>query len=61
MDLEKVKKNFNWDPSAGDYSKSQVSFERRIQRRKRFRNIFLTVLYVLILISIIIFVLIKYE
>ncbi len=51
MDIEKVKKNYKWDPMRGDYSKSYVSYERRIQKRKQTRNLLLTILYVLILIA----------
>ncbi len=50
MDLEKIKKNFDWDPLKGDYSKSNVSYERRLQTKKRIRNLVLTILYVLLLI-----------
>jgi hypothetical protein len=51
MDLEKVKKNYKWDPMRGDYSKSYVSYERRMQKKKQTRNLLLTILYVLILIA----------
>ena len=51
MDLEKVKKNYKWDPMRGDYSKSYVSYERRIQKKKQIRNLLLTILYILILIA----------
>ena len=51
MDLEKVKKNYKWDPMRGDYSKSYVSYERRIQKKKQTRNLLLTILYILILIA----------
>lgn len=51
MDIEKVKKNYKWDPMRGDYSKSYVSYERRIQKRKQTRNLLLTILYILILIA----------
>lgn len=56
MDLEKVKKNYKWDPMRGDYSKSYVSYERRIQKKKQTRNLLLTILYVLILIVSIYFI-----
>ncbi|HMS33047.1 MAG TPA: hypothetical protein PKC91_03090 [Ignavibacteria bacterium] len=51
MDIEKVKKNYKWDPMRGDYSKSYVSYERRLQKKKQTRNLLLTILYVLILIA----------
>ncbi|MEO8664022.1 MAG: hypothetical protein ABI462_00885 [Ignavibacteria bacterium] len=51
MDLEKVKKNYKWDPMGGDYSKSYVSYERRIHKRKRIRNLFLITLYIGALIA----------
>ncbi len=51
MDLEKVKKNYKWDPMRGDYSKSYVSYERRLQKKKQTRNLLLTILYVVILIA----------
>lgn len=51
MDIEKVKKNYKWDPMRGDYSKSYVSYERRIQKKKQTRNLLLTILYILILIA----------
>ena len=51
MDLEKVKKNYKWDPMRGDYSKSYVSYERRIQKKKQTRNLLLTILYILILVA----------
>ena len=37
MDLEKVKQNYKWDPSRGDYSKSFVSYERRVQKKKHIK------------------------
>ncbi len=51
MDLEKVKKNYKWDPMRGDYSKSYVSYERRIQKKKQLRNILLVSLYIVLLIA----------
>lgn len=51
MDLEKVKKNYKWDPMRGDYSKSYVSYERRLHKKKQTRNLLLTILYILILIA----------
>lgn len=59
MDLEKIKKNFDWDPEKGDYSKSDVSYERRMQTRKRLRTVVLKILYILILI-VSIYLLFKY-
>jgi hypothetical protein len=50
MDLEKTKKNYKWDPMRGDYSKSYVSYERRMYRRKKFRHLMFIILYVIILI-----------
>ena len=51
MDLEKIKKNYKWDPMGGDYSKSYVSYERRIHKRKRIRNLLLIALYIVALIA----------
>ena len=50
MDLEKVKKNYEWDPLKGDYTKHDVYEERRLLKKKEIRNKVFTVLYVLILI-----------
>lgn len=61
MDLEKVKKNYKWDPNRGDYSKSYVSYERRMYRRKKIRNTFLILLYVLILAASIFFIYRKFK
>ncbi|MDZ4711391.1 MAG: hypothetical protein SGI89_03590 [bacterium] len=61
MDLEKVKKNYKWDPMRGDYSKSYVSYERRIYRRKKIRNVSLTILYIIILIVSIIVIYQKFK
>ena len=58
MDLEKVKKNYEWDPHKGDYTKLDVYEERKLLKKKEIRNKVITVLYVLILIiSIIVTVL----
>ncbi|MEO8210197.1 MAG: hypothetical protein ABI840_06525 [bacterium] len=55
MDLEKVKKNYKWDPTKGDYAKEDVSYERRMSRRKQLRNRVLLIFYlVLLIVSIII-------
>jgi len=54
MDIDKVKKHYKWDPYAGDYSKSYVSYERRQIRKKQLRNSFLVTLYIVILIVAII-------
>ncbi len=51
MDIEEIKKNYKWDPMGGDYSKSYVSYERSIQRKKRIRNTLLILLYVSVLIA----------
>lgn len=50
MDLEKVKNSYKWDPSSGDYSKSHVSYERKITHKKQSRKFILTVLYIIILL-----------
>ena len=47
MDLEKVKNSYKWDPSAGDYSKSYVSYERKISSKKKSRKFILTLVYIL--------------
>jgi hypothetical protein len=49
MDLEKVRKHYKWDPYSGDYSKSYVSYERRMLRRKQLRNTLLIGLYAVLL------------
>lgn len=55
MDLEKSRKSFKWDPQEGDYTKSYISFERNVFRKKVIRTRFLTILYLLLLtVSIII-------
>jgi hypothetical protein len=54
MDLDKVRKQYKWDPYSGDYSKSYVSYERRQVRRKQIRNSLLVALYAAILIIAII-------
>ncbi len=51
MDLERVKRTYKWDPKAGDYSKSYVSYERRLQRKKQLIKTLLTILYIIILIA----------
>lgn len=61
MDLEKVKKNYKWDPMGGDYSKSYVSYERRMNRRKQLRSLLLTALYVVILVVAIIVIYKKFK
>lgn len=50
MDLEKVKKNYGWDPLKGDYTKHDVYEERKILRKRKIRNTILTVIYIAILI-----------
>jgi len=61
MDIEKIKKSSKWDPSRGDYSKSHVSYERRINKRKRTRNFLLTLLYIVILIVSVILLYLKFK
>ncbi len=56
MDLEKIKKNYKWDPSQGDYPKSHLSHEKKVLRRKQIRNTVLVVLYIVLLIAAVIFV-----
>jgi hypothetical protein len=56
MDLEKAKKDYNWDPMKGDYTKSYISYERRMLRRKQIRNRLLILLYIILLIASIIIV-----
>ncbi|MBS1517796.1 MAG: hypothetical protein JSS91_06885 [Bacteroidetes bacterium] len=55
MDLEKIKNTYKWDPASGDYSKSFVSYEKRIKQKQHNKRFILTVVYIIILlISIII-------
>ena len=60
MDLEKVKDNYKWDPMAGDYSKSYVSYERKIIKQKQTRTYILTTLYIVILVAIVIIIFVKF-
>ena len=41
MDIEKIKKSYKWDPTKGDYTKSDLSIERRLQKRKQNQNHFM--------------------
>jgi hypothetical protein len=61
MDFEKVKNDFNWDPSQGDYSKNQVSYERSLQKKKDKKSAFMIALYVLLLIFAVVLVYLKIE
>lgn len=61
MDFEKVKSDFNWDPSHGDYSKNQVSYERSLQKKKEKKSAFMLIIYILLLISAVILVYLKIE
>lgn len=61
MDIEKVKQNYKWDPSRGDYSKSFVSYERRVQRKKQIATGLLILLYVILLIAGIIMIYLKFK
>lgn len=61
MDLEKVKKNYKWDPMRGDYSKSFVSYERRLHRKKQIRNILFISLYIIALAASIIILYKKFK
>lgn len=54
MDLDKIKKSYDWDPSKGDYSKNHVSYERKLLRKKQMRNFLLLVLYLILLIAAVI-------
>lgn len=60
MDLEKVKSSYKWDPMGGDYSKSYVSYERNILKKKRIRSYLLTTLYIFALIVIVLIVFVKF-
>lgn len=51
MDLEKVKKTYKWDPMRGDYSKSHVSYERRIQKRKQTISTIFKIFFILAIIA----------
>jgi hypothetical protein len=59
MDLEKVKSNYKWDPSRGDYPKGYISYERRINKKKQLKRFFFVSLYVILLIASIILVYMK--
>ncbi len=61
MDIERIKKSFKWDPSEGDYSKSHVSYERKLNKRKQTRAFLLKILYILILIVSIILIYRKFK
>ncbi|HMS66366.1 MAG TPA: hypothetical protein PKD83_14070 [Ignavibacteria bacterium] len=61
MDFEKIKKDFNWDPSQGDYSKNQVSYERSVQKKKDKRSVFMIALYVILLLAVVVLVYLKIE
>lgn len=61
MDLDKVKQNYKWDPSRGDYPKSFVSYERRIQKKKHIKSAVLTLLYVILLITGIVMIYLKFK
>lgn len=56
MDLEKIKKNFEWDPAKGDYEKNDVYLERRLLKKKKNRNLILTILYILFLLVCLYFI-----
>lgn len=56
MDVDKIKKNNKWDPLKGDYSKSYISYERNLERKKQIRNKLLTILYIVILITSVVIV-----
>ncbi len=56
MDIDKVKKQYKWDPYSGDYSKSYVSYERRMLRKKQIRNTLLIGMYIVLLVIAIILV-----
>lgn len=61
MDLEKTKKNYKWDPSRGDYSKSYVSYERRILERKHRKRFYLIILYIFLIIITVTVLFIKFN
>lgn len=56
MDVDKIKKNNKWDPLKGDYSKSYISYERNLERKKHIRNRLLTILYITLLIASVVIV-----
>ena len=60
MDLEKVKNSYKWDPMGGDYSKSYVSYERRIVKRNQSKKILLTTTYIIVLVAIVTVIFIKF-
>lgn len=60
MDIEKVKKSFEWDPSRGDYSKSHVSYERRILQKKYKKRIYFLILYMILIILAVIILFVKF-
>ena len=45
---------------AGDYSKSYVSYERKIIKQKQTRTYILTTLYIVILVAIVIIIFVKF-
>jgi len=60
MDIEKIKKSYEWDPSFGDYSKSHVSYEKRILDKKKKRRTVYVLSAVLILIIVVTVLFVKF-
>ncbi|MBK8982625.1 MAG: hypothetical protein IPM38_09980 [Ignavibacteria bacterium] len=61
MDIEKVKNSYKWDPNAGDYSKSHVSYERKISNKKKSRKFILTLVYILLLLVSVVILFVKFS
>ncbi|HQY19506.1 MAG TPA: hypothetical protein PK294_02390 [Ignavibacteria bacterium] len=61
MDLEKTKNSYKWDPASGDYSKSYVSYERKISNKKQSRKSLLTIIFILAIIVSIVVIFIEFS
>jgi len=59
MDVERIKKDFKWDPSHGDYSKNHVSYERGLLKKKQTKKVWLILLYLIVLIAVIVMIYFK--
>lgn len=61
MDKEKLKHNYKWDPSLGDYSKSHISYEKRILEKEQKKRFYLIIGFVLVLILSVVILLVKFN
>ncbi|MFZ1322408.1 MAG: hypothetical protein WAT71_12710 [Ignavibacteria bacterium] len=61
MDLEKTKNSYKWDPASGDYSKSYVSYERKVSNKKQSRKFILTIIYILALLISVVLIFVKFS